>query len=51
MADRFFEAGLEMAAELGLLFVDTETVVNVSKEEIREAVNRAPSQCSQKYTF
>ena len=44
LGDRFFEAGLEMAAELGLLFIDTETVVNVSKEEILEAVDRAPAQ-------
>ena len=42
LADRFFEAALEMAAEIGILMVDTESVIKFSREEILEAVDRAP---------
>ncbi len=42
LADRFFEAALEMAAEIGILMVDTESVIRFSREEILEAVDRAP---------
>ncbi|MEW6081101.1 MAG: monomethylamine:corrinoid methyltransferase [Bacillota bacterium] len=42
LADRFFEAGLEMAAELGLLCTSTETIIKVSKEEILQALRDAP---------
>ncbi|HDL64721.1 MAG TPA: monomethylamine:corrinoid methyltransferase [Proteobacteria bacterium] len=42
LADRFFEAGLSMAAEIGVLMVDTESVIRFSREEILEAVERAP---------
>ena len=42
LADRFFEAGLEMAAELGLLCTDTETIIKVSKTEIIQALNDTP---------
>ncbi len=43
LADRFFEAGLEMAVEIGLLCPDTETIIRVSKEEILKAIAAAPS--------
>ena len=42
LADRFFEAGLEMAAEIGLFMTDTDSVIHVSKEEILEALKDAP---------
>ena len=43
LADRFFEAGLSMAAEIGLFCPDTETIIKVSREEILRAVADAPS--------
>lgn len=42
LADRFFQAGLELAAEIGLLSVETETVIKVSREEILRAIDDAP---------
>ena len=42
LADRFFEAGLELAVEIGLLCPETETVIKVSKEEILQAIEEAP---------
>ncbi|MEA1927850.1 MAG: monomethylamine:corrinoid methyltransferase [Candidatus Auribacterota bacterium] len=42
LADRFFEAGLEMAAEIGLFMTDTDSIIHVSKEEIMEALRDAP---------
>jgi methylamine--corrinoid protein Co-methyltransferase len=42
LADRFYEAGLEMAAEMGLLCTDTETIIKVSKNEILNAMKAAP---------
>ena len=42
LADRFFEAGVEFAAEIGLFMTDTDSVIHVSKEEILEALKDAP---------
>jgi len=42
LADRYFEAALEMAAEMGLLCTDTETVIKVSKDEIIQALKDTP---------
>lgn len=42
LADRFFEAGLELAVDIGLLCPETESVVKVSKEEILQAIEEAP---------
>lgn len=42
LADRFFRAGLELAAEIGLFSVETDTVIKVSREEILRAVEDAP---------
>lgn len=42
LADRFFEAGVEMAAEIGLFMTDTDSIIHVSKEEILEALKDAP---------
>lgn len=44
LADRFFEAALEMAADIGVLMVDTESVIKFSRQEILQAVERAPNQ-------
>lgn len=44
LADRFFEAGLELAATIGLHCTDTETQIIFSKEEILEALRDAPSE-------
>lgn len=43
LADRFFQAGLELAEEIGVLCTDTETVVHFSKEELLSALDQAPS--------
>lgn len=43
LADRFFQAGLEMAEEIGLFCVDTETIINVSQEEILAGIKDAPA--------
>lgn len=42
LADRFFQAGLELAAEIGLFMTDTDSVIHVSREEILEALKDAP---------
>ena len=42
LADRFFEAGLELAAEIGLLCTDAEAVIKVSKDEILQAIEDTP---------
>jgi methylamine--corrinoid protein Co-methyltransferase len=42
LADRFFAAGLELAAEIGLMCPDTESTIRLSREEILEAVEDAP---------
>lgn len=41
LADRFFQAGLEMAEEIGLLFTDTESVIKVTRAEILQAMSDA----------
>lgn len=43
LADDFYRAGFELAIELGLLCVETERIIKVSDEELREAIKRAPS--------
>jgi methylamine--corrinoid protein Co-methyltransferase len=43
LADRFFQAGLDLAEEIGLLCIDTETVIKVSRDEILAGIKDAPS--------
>jgi methylamine--corrinoid protein Co-methyltransferase len=43
LADRFFQAGLDLAEEIGILCTDTETVIHFSKEELLSALAQAPS--------
>lgn len=42
LADRFFQAGLELASTIGVLCTDTETVIMLSREEILTALKNAP---------
>ncbi len=42
LADQFFKAGFELAAEIGFLCLDTERVVHFKSDEIKKAINRAP---------
>ncbi len=42
LADRYYQAALEMAAEMGLLCTNTESIIKVSKEEILQAMRDAP---------
>lgn len=44
LADRFFEAGLELAEVLGIQCTDTESIVRFSREEILDALKQAPSE-------
>lgn len=44
LADRFYEAGFELAQVLGVLCTDTETIVRFSKDELLHALKQAPDQ-------
>ena len=44
LADRFFQAGFELALELGMLCEPTERIVRVSEEELSNALKFAPSE-------
>jgi len=44
LADRFFDAGLELAETLGIHCTDTETVVKYSHDELLSALDQAPSE-------
>ena len=44
LADRFFEAGLDLAEELGIQCTDTETIVHFSRKELLDAIKSAPSE-------
>lgn len=44
LVDEFFKAGFEMALELGFICEDTERVVRVTEEELKDAINDAPSE-------
>ncbi len=43
LADRYFEAGLAAAEELGMLCTDTHRVVDFSEDEILERIDEAPA--------
>jgi methylamine--corrinoid protein Co-methyltransferase len=42
LADRFFQAGLEVALELGVLCQDTERVIQITESDVQSAFERAP---------
>jgi methylamine--corrinoid protein Co-methyltransferase len=44
LADRFYEAGLEMAVEVGIFCPDTDSIIKCSREEILQATEEAPSE-------
>ncbi len=44
LADEFFKAGFELAVDAGLLCQDTERVVNVTEDELKETIRNAPSE-------
>jgi methylamine--corrinoid protein Co-methyltransferase len=44
LADTFYEAGFELALELGYFCEDTQRIVRVSEEELRNALKHAPSE-------
>lgn len=44
LADRFYKAGYEMAYELGVYSQDTERVIDVSEDDLRYGLMRAPKQ-------
>lgn len=44
LADEFYEAGHELALELGYLCTDTDRIVSVSREELDYALKFAPSE-------
>jgi len=44
LADTFYQAGFELALELGYFCEDTQRIVRVSEEELRNALKFAPSE-------
>ncbi|HDL64088.1 MAG TPA: monomethylamine:corrinoid methyltransferase, partial [Proteobacteria bacterium] len=44
LADRFYEAGLEMAVEVGIFCPDTDSIIKCSREEILQATEEGPSE-------
>jgi len=44
LADRFFKAGYELALEMGLLCTDTERIIKVTEEEIRQTLKAYPKE-------
>jgi methylamine--corrinoid protein Co-methyltransferase len=44
LADRFFQAGLDAAAEIGMLCNDTNRIVEFARDELLSAVERAPEE-------
>jgi methylamine--corrinoid protein Co-methyltransferase len=44
LADRFFQAGLEAAEEIGLLCLDTHRIIKFSRDELLQGLAAAPAQ-------
>lgn len=42
LADEFFRAGFELAVEIGMLCQDTERIIKVTEDELKNAVQNAP---------
>ena len=42
LADRFWEAGLEMAVDVGMICTSTERVIKFSREEILHGIEETP---------
>ncbi len=43
LADEFYKGAFELAVDLGLLCMETERVIKLSEEELKEAIKKAPS--------
>ncbi|HJX24352.1 MAG TPA: monomethylamine:corrinoid methyltransferase [Candidatus Bathyarchaeia archaeon] len=43
LADKVYEAGFELALRLGVLCLDTQRIIKISEEELKEAINEAAS--------
>lgn len=43
LSDDYFKAGFELAVELGFYCTDTERIIRVSEQELRDALRNAPS--------
>lgn len=43
LADRFYEAGYELALEMGLLCTDTNRIIDIEKEELDEMLKNKPN--------
>ena len=46
LADRYFEAAMEVAAEVGMLCTDTQRVIKYSREELQAGLDAAPAEFS-----
>ncbi len=44
LADNFWEAGLDLAIDVGMLCTDTERVIKFNEEELKQTLKSAPSQ-------
>lgn len=44
LADRFFQAGFDVAVEVGMLCLDTQRVIKFSREEIQHGLDAAPAE-------
>src|SRR4030067_111571 len=44
LADEFYKAGFELATRVGMLCIDTERVVRITEEELKEALGNAPNE-------
>ena len=43
LVDRFYQAGFELAHEMGMLCQDSERVIEVSQDELKQALRNAPT--------
>lgn len=46
LADAVFQAGIDLLAQAGIYSMDTQRLIQLSREEIREAIDGAPGPCS-----
>ncbi len=44
LADEFYRAGFELAVEMGLLCDETERIIKVTEEELKDAIDRTPKE-------
>ena len=46
LADGFWRAGFDLAADIGMLCLDTKRIIKFTVEEIKDAIKSAPSEIS-----